>query len=286
MLQFDALADYFQKMYLRRLKATCLLSLAFVCAFELFAHVHPLRNVYVLGMALAFLAAAFAVVWLPTDRSRYSYSKRVQLAYLSTRTIAEILRIQFFLAGLLSEQTVHQQIMRRHVPILNRVRLALDEVHVEIGEGESSLPAFEMDAETVREAWFCGQRDYFALKAPLQSDNARRWHRYCLVAFGLGILVMIALIVVTGLRRVDTPYGETLLILAPISLAVAASCGFYLEQRGFKSNAERFEHSPHMYALVGKSLTHGEAHQTATEALYEVVDWYVTSVEREISVHT
>ena len=272
MLQFDALADYLQKIHYRRLKWVCVGVLAFMIGFEVFAHVFEDWPVVLMG-ALLCLGAAFVVVVLQKSRE-------VQMAYLSTRTIAEMLRIMFFVEMSGAAFSPNQRVFRRYRPVLASVLAVLDQVQI---EAHGLQPAPALAEKVVRQAWFDDQTRHFRKSTRREESAAVMWTRISSFAFGLAISAIIALAIESIWHGPHTVVSRTLLVGAPCLLGVAAISQFYLERRGFKGNSLRYLHSVLMYEVQSDDWD-ADVRDVAAEALHEIVDWYVSSVEREICV--
>ena len=272
MLQFDALADHLQELHFRQLNIICAGSLGFLCGFELFAHLLE-DKVWVLLASLGLLAGAFAVVFLTRSRT-------VQLAYLSTRTIAEILRIWFYLDASGEEFPAHEWVRRRYRPIMGSVLAVRQRIQDEVG----SRNAFLLSESAVQSSWFEGQLKFFKRATHKAEKAANLTESFSSSAFTLAILMLVDLAYVTYTGNRSTALGHWLLVLAPSLLGFAAICQFYLERRGFKANAERYRTSHLIYDLPADHDWNTKVRDAGKEALDEVVDWYIASVEREIRV--
>ena len=277
MLQFDALADHLQMKFFARLKIVCLLAFGFLCLFELFAH--GLKELPLV------LAAAFALLGIAIFVVKKLRSKTLQLGYLSSRAIAEILRIQFFMEASGAGMAMYERIPRRHKPIFGRVLVALREVWRE----SKNLPKHNLDRKIVDEGWFDGQMKYFKKAADREENAARSLATWSSMLFIASILIIATYGVLKGgailsHQELELWVEPVFLVVGPTLLAAAAICEFYLERRGFKANAERYRHSVHIYDVPSERDWEENVHDVGAEALHEIIDWYVASVEREICV--
>lgn len=272
MLQFDALADHLQRLHHRHLMVTAYGVLLFLCGFELHAHWFE-GQAWVLILALAFLGISFGVVF-------FLESRTVQLAYLSTRTTAEILRIWFFLDASGQDFPADTWVPRRYGPAMKSILAIRNQIAGEIG----AKPRAHLSEPLVKEAWFEGQKKFFTSAKGRAETKHRAWESVSGITFALAIAGMAVLVAISLLGDPTSRLAHGLLVLAPSLLGVAAMCQFFLERRGFKANARRYEDS-HLIFEIPAGLTWDKAVSNAgSEALNEVVDWYVASVEREIKV--
>lgn len=274
MLQFDALANYFQDKHYKHLKGVCICTAGFLCFFEVFAHWQE-KQPLVLLFALGLLGVAYGIVaWLK--------SRTYQMAYLSTRTVAEILRIQFFLEAAGVDLAVHVKVPRRYKPILGRILIILDRIREELKTRSKA----KLEPDTIKQEWFEGQKTYFKqVAAPRERKAARTWILVSSITFFLGLASVAGLAVVSFLDKIEEPVGKALLVVGPSLLGIAAISEFYLERRGFKHSSERYLHSVDIYEAPASNASWDDlVLDVGLEALHEVVGWYVASVEREICV--
>lgn len=274
MLRFDALANELQRQHRWQLAATSLVALSFLVSFEVFAH-GLIGNPWVICFSLACLGIALTIVYLLRSRS-------IQVQYLSARIVAEILRVGFYAdaAGLEFHPQIH--IPRRYKHAMETpahcVRRIYEQVH--------SLKAAPLTEAEILECWFAGQQKYHKQKAREMGRAERGWSTAGLIAFGISIVSFVGLTVCSFLGVTESTCGRLLLISAPSTLGLAGICKFYSERSGHKSMGERAEHSDRIYeAEDGKTWDETVA-DVAREAIHELVDWYVASIEREIAVPT
>jgi hypothetical protein len=272
MLQFDALADHLQKLHHRHLMVTAYGVLLFLCGFELHAHWFD-GQAWVLILALAFLGISFGVVFVLESRT-------VQLAYLSTRTTAEILRIWFFLDGSGQDFPTDAWVPRRYGPAMKSILAIRNQIAGEI----VGKPRAQLSEAVVKQAWFEGQKSFFKSAKKKAEKRHRAWESVSGVTFALAIVGMAVLVAISLLGDPTSRLAHGLLVLAPSLLGVAAMCQFFLERRGFKANARRYEDSHLIFEIPAGLSWHNAVTNAGSEALNEVVDWYVASVEREIKV--
>ncbi len=272
MLQFDSLADHLQRLHHRQLAATCFGALVFVFGFELFAHL-PTHQSWVLILALGFLISAFVIVFALKTRI-------VQIAYLSARTVAEILRIRFFMDASGLPFPSEENIPRRYKPAMASVIALCSQIHDTVFD----KAPFRLSEDVVKEEWFGGQIQFFNMAAVRMAKGARFWEITSKISLGSGIAAILGLAWLSLQAAFEKSNPEPLLIAGPCLLGIGAICQYYLERRGFKPHSERYLHSNHIYDAGPKENWNETVIDVGTEALHEVVDWYVANVEREISV--
>ncbi len=274
MLQFDALADHLQKLHYRHLKMTSVGVLCFLCGFELFAHWFE-GQTWVLLVAFGFLGAAFAVVFLMRSRT-------VQLAYLSTRTIAEILRTWFFMdASGVAFPPTGEWVPRRYLVPMGEIIKIRDHISIEAGDKQN----FEIPEAIVRESWFEGQKRFFRRRTGEADRAGRMWADLSSYGFVLAIFAMASLVVTSLSGNQHTVWGRQLLVIAPLPPRRRCTmCRFYLERRGFKANAQRYRHSHSIYEVPGDWIGMPKSVERRSRSAQRECrhGWYVASYEREI----
>jgi hypothetical protein len=284
--QFDKLADRFQFEYRRRLTIICSLALGFLVSFELFAHASP--QFWFLDLALLFLLGAYFSLG-PLR------SKEVQAGYLCSRCVSECLRVQFFflaseIPSKISEIT--NNFSDRHARSISFVRPILKVVSAEtVGMRKATL-----EKTVVERNWIKGQEKYFEDAIYSNVGKERLLKTISNTSFIFGVICIAALAVIAhkhpgeieSIARSNLALGSSLkalLTLGPSLIAVAAVIEFISERRGFKANAERYSDIRAIFSTVDPDAPWTtRIERIGLDCLAENIDWYVSSMQREITV--
>jgi hypothetical protein len=272
MLQFDALAIRIQRMHFLQLAIASGAILGFIFSFELFAHWLE-GSAPVLLISLFCLCVAIYVV--------HGLESRItQMAFLSARTIAEILRIRFYLDASGEPFPTEESVPPRYGPLLGGVLQVLQTVYAPL----KNLPPATLSETDVRATWFQDQLNYFKKASARNQRHAKVWEGISTIGFAASAVSLLGLLGLVLGGQSQSAMAKALLVLAPTLLAFAAIAKFYLERRGFKAIAERFEHCQHMFPPDKTHDWDVVVRDVGAQALHEIIDWYVASMEREICV--
>jgi hypothetical protein len=281
--QFDALADSFQSEYRLRLTTICSLALAFLICFEIYAHASP--EYWLLGLALLLILSAY--ISLGPLRSR-----EVQAGYLCSRCVAESLRIQFyFLASGFAPKTaeISNDFSERHASSISYVRPILKAIWAE----SSGMPQAVIDKTSVEKNWIKGQEKYFDRAIDRNGARARGLSVVSNAAFFFGVICIATLAVLAYIYQtkeiIPGPAVEilkrALLTCGPSLIAVAAILEFISDKRGFKAHAERYRDIRAIFSTVDPEASwESRIERIGLDCLGENIDWYVSSMQREITV--
>lgn len=274
MLLFDALANRFQLSHRRKLIVTSLAAFGFIFLFEIYCHGLEGNNL-VLGGALACLVASILTV-------HGLKSRDTQIAYLSCRTLAEILRIRFYadLAGMKFEE--HEHVPRRYSVMMRPLTSILNHIYREI----SDLPCSALPREAIQQNWFNDQVSYHIKKTKQMTRTAGHWENASRFAFGLACVSLLALFVTSFVVELPPSARKILLIMGPTLLAAAGIAKFFSERLGHRSMAERAANCDKMFKINEERPWLEELEKVTKETTHEVIDWYVASMEREVGVPT
>jgi hypothetical protein len=269
MLWFDSLAIMLRDLHYQRLQIICLSTFAFLWIFAIFAHLYH-QPVLMLGGFLAFIPA-----WLA-----FKDARNIQMEFLSVRTIAEMLRIQFYLSSAGIDFVPKDRIHRRYQHVMLEVQIG---VNLAIAHSSRTNERHHLTEDTIREQWFQTQSDWFEMKQGDLKGSSFVWKKFSSIAFTAGLVLIAATIPAIWYFGDEHIVVKSLITAGPMLLSAAAVGEFYRERHGFEHIAERYEQSIKIYEpdpgeWKKQLLDVGE------QALQEVVDWYVTSIEREICV--
>ena len=271
MLWFDSLANTLQGRHCRKLNITCASTLAFLWLFGVYAHALPLP--VILGVGCVFLAIAAFTVQFEGRKNHH--------AFLYARATAEVLRTYFFLAASGINIDLESLVHRRYRIPLNSV---LASAQVVIENSKINSTHFKLDEEVVLREWFKDQQNYYLSRSKELAARSRRWYLISRISIAVGLCLIVASAVLVLIFGKEAHVTEATLTIGPMLLSAGAVTEFYREKLGFEYLSERYANSVMTY----QSSLDGDRTQNltdvGTQAIHEMIEWYVSSVDREISV--
>ena len=281
-LWFDSLAKKLRDRHRQKLNTTCGSTFIFLVLFAVYAHLLP--RIEIFGVGCVFLAYAAYTVQFEGRKNHH--------AFLFARATCEVLRTYFFLAVSGIQIDLPSLVHRRYRIPLNSV---LSCAQMTIKNSESQSEHLALDETVVSREWFVGQQEYYATRSKSRSKLSRTWFLISRISIAIGLVFIFTAAILIWRYQFEVghkggftwsieTFTELALTLGPILLSAGAVSEFYREKLGFEHLAERYKNSILIYQ---SNSDHGRVENltdVGTQAIHEIIDWYVASVEREISV--
>jgi len=269
MVKFDLLAQRLRDAHYWNLFVVCAHVFALTVSIA-FSHA-PSHQPWVPYLAIAIMVSLF---WL----WRRKKPKTSQVAFLTARATAEILRIHFFVGCAGQSIDTAAQVQRRFLPVVGTV-MAIIDASLKYADSPIRSNLTENDIKT---DWFFEQRSWIRSRAEIEAKR----DRFCRIVSNSAFVAGLGCYVISALFAQQHPhlYFMDLNTLTPILVSIAGLSEFYRERRGFQANAERYRHSESIYEVDDRMEWPEQIKDVAGQALFEVVDWYVSSIEREIDI--
>ena len=266
MLWFDSLANTLRDRHRHKLIITCSSTLAFLWLFAIYAH--AFHKAAILGVGCIFLAIAAFTVQFEGRKNHH--------AFLFARATAEVLRTYFFLAASGITIDLHSLVQRRYAVPLNSV---LSSSQVAIENSHAGSRHVKLEQQVVLREWFQGQQNYYLRRSKELAVNSRRWFLISRISITVGLVLILASASIFDLISGAEHLKEAGLTIGPMLLSAGAVSEFFREKLGFEYLAERYANSVAIYQSNPVDLK-----DVGSQAIHEMIDWYVSSVDREISV--
>lgn len=285
----DALAVSCQRRVLSLMRDLFVLVFIGALLFTVYAHGwnHPaLFIAYLVALGGAWLR------WYGGHRSHYQHKHE------DYRALAEGLRVQFYWRLIGLSDLVESNYLGKQRSELEWIRKAIraGSLHV-ASEAPSADPrAFAL----VSKHWVGGQLTYFIEKAVREDRAARRCRagsRWCLVVFGLGLLVLSILMGGDRFGYWHVAHGthEAVLVLIAMAAVAGALVHSYGEKRAYAEHAKHSERMALIFARAAHALSQHAVGLTpdasrqlmrelGREALMENGDWVLLHRQRPVEV--
>ena len=271
MLWFDSLAKALRDRHCQKLNITCGSTLAFLWLFAIYAH--AIHEPVILGVGCVFLAAAAFTVQFEGRKNHH--------AFLYARATAEVLRTYFFLLATGINIDLQSLVHRRYSLPLNSV---LSSAQSAILNAQAQPERFRLDEEAVLREWFLGQQGYYMRRSKELAGRSRRWYLMSRISIAVGLCLIIASAFFVFYFKEEHPFAKATLTFGPMLLSAGAVAEFYREKLGFEYLAERYANSVMIYQSTPGGDRIEDLTDVGTQAIHEIIDWYASSVDREISV--
>ena len=261
------------------------LGLFFVLTLEIYSNIWV--NRLILAVSMFVLAAATALFV-------YSRLKRDHKKYLTSRTLAEALRIQFFwnMAGI--NENVSEYILRIHGKEFTWVKHILSSLHGICYRVKSINSEIISD---LTEYWVKDQLKYFNNSVRRMRERITFYHRVSNVSLAMAIILFLSIFFLGNFFLAYYFMLNIMLVIAPIMLGLFALIRGYIKTKAYEQLLNQYELMQIIYKRAGAKINELDGSQMkpaeknayfkelffviGKEALIENGIWYLIFRDKE-----